>query len=84
MGVWVGSLLGAMLALYAFMTDTIGAVGGGEVAVRQVLPTTFNWSLFSVALALMAAPIFGEIRFLRGHSMAHADRPAGEQQTDFA
>lgn len=84
MGVWVGSLLGAMLALYAFMTDTIGAVGGGEVAVRQVLPTTFNWSLFSVALALMAAPIFGEIRSLRGHSMVHADRPAGEQPTDFA
>jgi hypothetical protein len=29
----------------------------GTDAVRAVLPTTFNWAVFLVALALMAAPV---------------------------
>jgi hypothetical protein len=54
---WAVNLIGVLLALYVFMADAIGALGGGMSAVRSVLPTQFNWPLFVVALALMAAPI---------------------------
>jgi hypothetical protein len=29
----------------------------GALAVRNMLPVSFNWSLFGVALALMCAPV---------------------------
>jgi hypothetical protein len=49
--------IGIALALYVFMADALHVMHLGEDAVRAVLPTTFNWSVFVVALALMAAPI---------------------------
>lgn len=55
---WGLSGAGAMLALYVFMADSLGAVSGGIEAIRHVVPTRFNWPLFIVALALMAAPAF--------------------------
>ena len=39
------------------MADSIRALGGGAEAVRQVLPTRFNWPVFVVAVLLLAAPI---------------------------
>jgi hypothetical protein len=51
------NLIGVLLALYVFMADALGALDGGMSAVRSLLPTAFNWTLFSVALVLMAAPI---------------------------
>ena len=51
------TLVGVALALYVFMADSIRALGGGAEAVRQVLPTRFNWPVFVVAVLLMAAPI---------------------------
>ena len=54
---WTLNTAGVFLALYAFMDDAIGALGGGVEAVRAVLPVRFNWPLFLVALVLMAAPI---------------------------
>ncbi len=39
------------------MADALRAVPLGLEAVRLVLPETFNWPLFLVALALMAAPV---------------------------
>jgi hypothetical protein len=56
-GVWVLSLLGVGLALYVFMADAVGVVDRGVTAIREVLPIHFNWPLFCVALALMAAPV---------------------------
>jgi hypothetical protein len=50
-------LVGAGLALYAFMADAIRVSGQGLAAIRHVLPTTFNWPLFGLALALMALPV---------------------------
>ena len=47
---------GIALALYVFMTDALGAVRNGADAAL-VLPVTFNWPLFSVALALMTAAL---------------------------
>jgi hypothetical protein len=49
--------IGIALALYAFMADAIHVVHLGVDATRTVLPTTFNWSVFVVALTLMAAPV---------------------------
>jgi hypothetical protein len=49
--------LGIALALYVFMADSLRAFPQGLDATRQVLPKAFNWSVFWVALALMAAPI---------------------------
>ena len=54
---WPAAGLGASLALYVFMADALRAAPQGVEAVRTVLPATFNWSLFSVALGLMAAPV---------------------------
>jgi hypothetical protein len=51
------SWLGIALALYVFMADSLRAVHQGIAATRFVLPTSFNWSLFALALALMAAPV---------------------------
>jgi hypothetical protein len=58
-GAWARglSLVGVALALYVFMADSIRALGGGAEAVRQVLPTRFNWPVFVVAVLLLAAPI---------------------------
>jgi hypothetical protein len=49
--------IGIVVGLVVFMTDAWRALPGGRDAVLQVLPTTFNWPLFLVALVLMASPI---------------------------
>lgn len=56
---WTSALagLGIVLTLGVFMIDAWRALPGGRNAVLQVLPTTFNWGLFWVALLLMASPV---------------------------
>lgn len=54
---WRWNWLGVALALYVFMADALRTVPQGIAATRTVLPTAFNWSVFVVALALMAAPV---------------------------
>jgi hypothetical protein len=54
---WGASWAGILLALAVFMADAIRALPGGPEAVRQVLPTAFNWPLFGAALLLMATPL---------------------------
>ena len=54
---WRLNWLGVALALYVFMADSLRAVQEGLAATRTVLPTSFNWSVFVVALVLMAAPV---------------------------
>ena len=54
---WAAAGLGAALALYVFMADALRAMPDGIEAVRTVLPATFNWPVFLVALALMSAPV---------------------------
>jgi hypothetical protein len=53
---WYSPVIGIALALYVFMADAISALLQG-LDVTTVLPTTFKWPLFSVALVLMALPI---------------------------
>jgi len=50
------AFVGIGLALGVFMVDAWRALPHGRDAVLQVLPTTFNWSLFWVALVLMSSP----------------------------
>lgn len=57
MTVWGPAMVGAGLALSVFMADTLRVAEQGSLAIRDVLPTEFNWPLFGIALALMAAPI---------------------------
>jgi hypothetical protein len=54
---WHAASVGAALALYVFMADSLWTLPDGPEAVRTVLPRTFNWSMFLVALALMASPV---------------------------
>jgi hypothetical protein len=49
--------IGAGLALYAFMADSIQVAGQGVDVLRNLLPARFNWPLFCVALLLMAVPV---------------------------
>lgn len=55
---WGLNGLGISLALCVFMKDALKVASQGEPALRNVLPQEFDWLLFGVALALMAAPIF--------------------------
>lgn len=59
---WSAAGAGAALALYVFMADSLRAAPHGVEAVRTVLPVTFNWPLFLMALALMAAPVAPMVR----------------------
>ena len=56
-GAWWLSLGGGLLALYVFMVDALHAPDWSEEMLRNILPTSFNWPLFVVALALMSAPV---------------------------
>ena len=39
------------------LADALRVASQGVEVIRQVLPARFNWPLFCVALALMAAPV---------------------------
>jgi hypothetical protein len=59
---WTLTVVGIALALYVFMRDAIHVLPRGADAVQTVLPRAFDWTLFTVALALMAAPVAQELR----------------------
>jgi hypothetical protein len=54
---WSSGAIGIALALYVFMADALRTIDKGPEAIRQVLPTSFDWISFCVALVLMAAPL---------------------------
>jgi hypothetical protein len=61
---WALGWTGIALALAVFMTDAWEALPHGRDAVLQVLPTTFNWPLFWVALLLMSSPALYHVAVL--------------------
>jgi hypothetical protein len=67
---WALACVGIVLALTVFMIDTWRALLDGRDAVLQVLPTTFNWPLFRVALLLMASPALHRVAFLTARHCA--------------
>jgi hypothetical protein len=76
---WALACVGTVLALAVFMIDTWRALLDGRDAVLQVLPTTFNWPLFWVALLLMASPALHQVAFLPAKkSMNSLGRAAGD------
>lgn len=63
---WViTNAVGMLLALYVFMADALRVAPLGEQALRDLLPTEFNWPLFLVAFGLMAAPLWPLGRLVR-------------------
>ncbi len=62
---WTWALAGAgtVLALAVFMIDASRALPDGRDAVLRVLPTTFNWPVFGVAVLLMALPAVHQVAF---------------------
>jgi hypothetical protein len=54
---WALSFVGMVVALFVFMSGTLQVAGKGTEAVRNVVPTQFQWPLFSLALCGMAAPV---------------------------
>jgi hypothetical protein len=58
---WALGWGGIFLALGVFMADAWRALPGGRDAVLQVLPKTFNWQVFWLALALIAAPALHQL-----------------------
>ncbi|MCX6911123.1 MAG: hypothetical protein NTY01_24195, partial [Verrucomicrobia bacterium] len=68
--VWATAAAGAALAVAVFMADAMRVAGGGMEALCNVLPVRFNWPVFAVALALLAAPAADVARQLRRR--AHA------------
>src|SRR5262245_15435284 len=62
--VWFVNLIGVAVALYVFMEDALHVAGQGTQALRELLPTEFNWPLFILALALMSAPVLEIVRRL--------------------
>jgi len=63
---WTSALgwVGIVLALGVFMIDAWRALPDGRDAVLRVLPTTFNWGLFWVAVLLMALPALHRVAAL--------------------
>jgi hypothetical protein len=55
---------GIALALGIFMIDAWRALPDGRDAILRVLPSTFHWPLFGVALLLMALPAFRQLAVL--------------------
>ena len=58
---WALGAIGVLLALATFMADAWRALPHGRAAILQVLPTTFNWPVFVVALVLIALPVVHQV-----------------------
>lgn len=79
---WLLNGAGVALALYVFMADALRVASQGADAVRKVLPQSFNWSLFMIALALMAAPIARYLWFRPKPLKRAAAEPLLVEQTE--
>jgi hypothetical protein len=62
---WCLNFMGIFLALYVFMADSLQVAGDGMNALRDLLPSYFEWPLFSLALVFMAAPVIHTVIQLR-------------------
>jgi hypothetical protein len=67
---WTLGGIGIVLALGVFMIDAWQALPHGRDAMLQVLPTTFNWAVFWMALLLMASPVLHRLAARRRASAA--------------
>jgi len=79
---WVLNFCGIGLALYTFMLTALKVMDGGEQAIRQALPVSFNWPLFGLALILLAVPMadMGWQLHLKKDSLISADNEPARRQ----
>jgi hypothetical protein len=80
---WALNGAGMLLALYVFMADAIRVSGQGTDAIRDVLPTTFKWAWFSVALSLMCAPVLLALREVLVPGQTMCPSPSSENVEGF-
>ena len=73
---WSLSTVGIAVALYVFMADAIRHLRRGGDVATFALPTSFNWLLFCVGLALMAAPLVAPYWSLKPPSPGLPAEPA--------
>ncbi len=76
---WALNFFGMAIALYVFMADSLRVAGTSPSALRTLLPTYFNGTLFILALLLMAAPIFPELRNLVRQRSINDNLRGGQQ-----
>jgi len=69
---WALGGIGIGLALAIFMVDAWRMLPNGREAVQQVLPATFNWPLFWVALVLMASPALHQVAWANRCGRRHS------------
>jgi len=50
-------IIGIALSLYVFMADAIHSADKSATTLRNLLPVSFNWPLFLVALTLLVIPV---------------------------
>jgi hypothetical protein len=73
-------VVGIALSLYVFMADAIQSADKSAAALRNLLPVSFNWPLFSVALALLLFPLIdvGSAIWKRRRVMTSLGAASGE------
>ena len=79
--VWAPAGVGIVLALAVFMIDAWKALPNGRDAVLHVLPATFNWPLFSLALLLMALPVIRPLALWLAKTSASGQLPTLRSRT---
>lgn len=62
---WLAMTSGVVIALVAFMWDSLKALPGGVGMVRSTLPVDFQWGLFGLAIGLMMIPILDTVHLYR-------------------
>ena len=62
---WAIGFLGAGVALYTFMADSLHMADQGSEVLRNMLPTRFQWPLFGLALTLLSVPVWQQYKDLR-------------------
>jgi hypothetical protein len=67
---WTLNVIGTALALYTFMADSLRVADQGVNVLRNLLPKSFNWTLFCLALALMAVPVIRAVRLAQARKAA--------------
>jgi hypothetical protein len=59
---WIPGAVGALMALYSFVEETLPAAGRGLESARQTLPVQFPWTIFLCGLLLMFFPVMDILR----------------------
>ena len=79
---WALFAAGILLALYVFMADAIHLNDKSVESMRRLLPTRFNWWLFTPALFLIASPLIPTLMTRRIFGASQASTMYSRQEED--